>query len=93
MHEASKAATLEDKQRFLDTLKSNGDKIKSVMGEFLKNTWAQRISQIEQEKQKAAIEHKKKVIAVQASKDEHQIKAIEKEYKAKMDDLNRQIAE
>ena len=65
MQEASRATTLEDKEKFLNALKSKGDQIKSVMGEFLKNTWAQRIQQIEHEKAKAAIEHKKKVVAIQ----------------------------
>ena len=43
MHEASQAASLEDKEKFLKALQSKGEHIKSVMGEFLKNTWAQRI--------------------------------------------------
>ena len=64
MQEVSKATSLEDKEKFLNALKSKGDHIKTVMGEFLKNTWAQRIQQIEYEKSKAAVEHKKKVIAI-----------------------------
>jgi hypothetical protein len=40
MHEVSKANTVEEKQKFLDALKQNSDHIKTVMGDFLKNTWA-----------------------------------------------------
>lgn len=43
MNEVGKASTLEDKEKFLKALQSKGEHIKSVMGEFLKNTWAQRI--------------------------------------------------
>lgn len=39
VEEANKATTLEEKEKFLAALKSKGDQIKSVMGEFLKNTW------------------------------------------------------
>ena len=91
INEVSKANTLEEKEKFLKALQSKGEHIKSVMGEFLKNTWAQRIQQIEHEKSKAAIEHKKKVIASQGNKDEAQIKALTADYKKKMDELNKQI--
>ena len=37
----------------------------------------------------AHVEHKKKVVAASTSKDDAATKALEKEYKAKMDGLNK----
>lgn len=41
--EMSKANSAEEKEKFLKALQSKSEHIKSVMGDFLKNTWAQKI--------------------------------------------------
>jgi len=44
--EASKATSLEEKEKMLNAVKKNVEQIKSDLGELLKNTWAQRIQEI-----------------------------------------------
>jgi hypothetical protein len=44
--EASRATSLEEKEKLLSAVKQNVDQIKSDLGELLKNTWAQRIQEI-----------------------------------------------
>ena len=43
MKEISKANSVEEKEKFLKALQNKSEHIKSVMGDFLKNTWAQKI--------------------------------------------------
>ena len=45
--EASRATSLEEKEKLLSAVKQNVDQIKSDLGELLKNTWAQRIAEIQ----------------------------------------------
>ena len=61
MKEISQATSVEEKEKFLKALQNKSEHIKSVMGDFLKNTWAQKIQQFEHEKSKTTIEHKKKI--------------------------------
>ena len=61
MKEMSQATSVEEKEKFLKALQNKSEHIKSVMGDFLKNTWAQKIQQFEHEKSKTTIEHKKKI--------------------------------
>ena len=91
--EVSKANSAEEKEKFLKALQSKSEHIKSVMGDFLKNTWAQKIQQIEHEKSKTTIEHKKKVLASQQNNDSAEVKKLTLEHKKKMDELNKQIME
>ena len=63
------------------------------MGDFLKNTWAQKIQQFEHEKSKTTFEHKKKIQASQQNNDSAEVKKLTAEFKKKMDDLNKQINE
>ena len=89
--EASRANSLEDKEKLLAAVRSNVDAIKQDLGQLLKNTWAQRISEIEQSMLKAKQERNKNIAASGGSQDKNS--AIEKEYVAKMDALNKQLAE
>ena len=50
--EANKASTLEEKEKLLSAVKQNVDQIKSDLGELLKNTWAQRIQEIQSQMSK-----------------------------------------
>lgn len=45
--EASRATSLEEKEKLLSAVKQNVDQIKTDLGELLKNTWAQRIQEIQ----------------------------------------------
>lgn len=45
--EASKATSLEEKEKILSAVRQNVDQIKSDLGELLKNTWATRVAEIE----------------------------------------------
>ena len=47
MKEISQATSVEEKEKFLKALQNKSEHIKSVMGDFLKNTWAQKIQQFE----------------------------------------------
>jgi hypothetical protein len=53
IEDASKAVSLEDKEKLIAAVRSNVDAIKSDLGQLLKNTWAQRIQEIEQSMLKA----------------------------------------
>ena len=44
--EASKAVTIDEKEKILTAVKQNVDQIKSDLGDLLKNTWANRITEI-----------------------------------------------
>ena len=93
MKELSQANSVEEKEKFLKALQNKSEHIKSVMGDFLKNTWAQKIQQFEHEKSKTTIEHKKKILASQQNNpgDSAEVKKLTAEFKKKMDDLNKQI--
>ena len=93
MKEISQATSVEEKEKFLKALQNKSEHIKSVMGDFLKNTWAQKIQQFEHEKSKTTIEHKKKIQASQQNNDSAEVKKLTAEFEKKMDDLNKQINE
>ena len=69
-------------------MKQNVDQIKSDLGELLKNTWAQRIQEIQTQMSKVELDKRGKMAA---SADNAQTKAIEKEYKLKMATLQQQL--
>ena len=47
IEEANRATSLEEKEKLLSAVKQNVDQIKADLGELLKNTWAQRIQEIQ----------------------------------------------
>ena len=75
----------------LKAVKQNVEQIKSDLGELLKNTWAQRIHEIQA--QMSAMEKNKRKNLAAASDDNAATKAIEKEYKQKMEVLQNQMNE
>ena len=83
--EASKATSLEEKEKLLSVVKQNVDQIKSDLGELLKNTWAQRIQEIQSQMSNMEKDKKKSIAA--ANTDNAATKAIEKEYRGKMEVL------
>ena len=64
--------------------------IKSDLGELLKNTWAQRIQEIQSQMSKME-QDKRKTISAVGPDNSAQTKAIEKEYRAKMEVLQQQL--
>ena len=87
--EASRATSLEEKEKLLSAVKQNVDQIKSDLGELLKNTWAQRIQEIQTQMSKMEQDKRKTITA--AGENSAQTKAIEKEYKQKMEVLPAQL--
>ena len=87
--EASRATSLEEKEKLLSAVKQNVDQIKSDLGELLKNTWAQRIQEIQTQMGKMEQDKRKTISA--AGENSAQTKAIEKEYKQKMEVLQNQL--
>ena len=65
------------------------DQIKSDLGELLKNTWAQRIQEIQSQMSKMEQDKRKTISAV--GDNSAQTKAIEKEYRQKMEVLQQQL--
>ena len=91
MQEATKASSIEDKEKLLSAVQQNVDQIKSDLGELLKNTWASRIQEIQSQMNKMEQDKKKNIASASAAADNKQIQAIEKDYKKKMDELMQQI--
>ena len=83
--EASRATSLEEKEKLLSAVKQNVEQIKSDLGELLKNTWAQRILEIQT--QMSRMEQDKKKAMSASVNDNAQTKAIEREYRQKMEAL------
>lgn len=59
--EASRATSLEDKEKVLDAVRKNVEQIKNDLGELLKDTWGKKIAEIERAKQTVEKERTRKV--------------------------------
>ena len=82
---------MEDKQKLVAAVKQNVDQIKSDLSDLLKNTWQSRITEIQTAMSK--IEAEKRKSMTEKAADSAAAKAIEREYKTKMDELSKQLQE
>jgi hypothetical protein len=82
---------LEDKEKVLFAVKQNVDVIKSDLTSLLQNTWQSKIQEIERSMTKAKADRRMSMVAAEQSQDVKLNVAIEKEYKQKMEALNKQL--
>lgn len=87
INEVGKAKSLEDKEKMLSAVKQNADQIKRDLGDILQNTWSTKIASIQASMEQMTNEKQRQV------KDGKQSAALEKEYKAKMDELRGQLGD
>lgn len=85
MIDQTQNSTLDDKEKILQSVKQNTDKIRQELGELLQNTWNSKITEIKQTMKSVEAERKKAVGSTDTTKHAQ----LEKDYKAKMDDLSR----
>lgn len=71
----------------LAAVKENVDQLKTDLGDLLKDTWALKIDEIKKSMSKVENDRKK---APQPT-DSKVAQQVEREYKTKMDELNRQL--
>lgn len=84
--DATKNSTLDDKDKILNSVKQNTDKIRQELSDLIQSTWNQRIAEIKQAMKTAEASHK----SAQPS-DAVTQKQLDSAYRQKMDDLSRQL--
>ena len=77
--------TLDDKEKFLLNVKQSSDQVRQTLNEMFQSAWAQNTADIKSKMKLVEADRKIKT----AGADPKVILQVEKEYKTKMDDLNK----
>lgn len=80
-------STLEDKEKFLLNVKQTSDQVRLTLNEMFESAWAQNTAEIKNKMKLADADRKTKTTGA----DPKVVVQVEKEYKSKMDDLNKQL--